>query len=274
MSQAQANAVLAMLHQAEAGEALSPEDKADLCIRVSAVPWYEHHELPLLDELSSSAGASAYSREPQQVYLSFLEFFTQDNWTKLLEEEPSSDATLNLIIARVIRLGGRNVCEHTKKLMTSLWLFLVEPDLMRLTYWHKKRQFDYLKKEYRRVVERTPRCPVKVKILPVSPEELAMKNPEVYNRAFSAQKGDGPMRCPLDLVKLRALDASYRCRGGGPGRDEASSSSSQLALNSTSGPANAQMELCRQMMVQQAQQMQVMKDPVSHQKMFYMFGMG
>ena len=55
--------------------------------------------------------------------------------------------------------------------------------------------------------------------LPGSPAELFTTDPNVYRSIFKQlDAGNRPMRCPLDLIALRSLDGSYRCRGSGPER--------------------------------------------------------
>ena len=36
----------------------------------------------------------------------------------------------------------------------------------------------------------------------------------MYNYIFGQEEGAGPVRCPIDLYKLKEVDNSYRCRGG------------------------------------------------------------
>ena len=128
MSRVQANAVCAMLNRGWA--TISPDDKAALAIMANNVDWYAGHDMPILAILAKEA--SGNSRNAQQKYTTFVEFFTEDNWSKLLPadgEVPPINACLNIIIQRVVRLGGYNACEFTTKLMTSLWLLICEPSV-------------------------------------------------------------------------------------------------------------------------------------------------
>ena len=130
MSRVQANAIVAMLSRGWAN--LSCDDKSALAMLVNNIDWYAGHDMPILAILARDArdASSANNRNAQQKYTSFAEFLTVDNWAKLLPDDgevPPSNACLNIIIQRVVRLGGYNLCEHTTKLMTSLWLLITEP---------------------------------------------------------------------------------------------------------------------------------------------------
>ena len=138
MSRVQANAVVAMLNRGWA--TLSSDDKAALAIMVNNVDWYAGHDMPILALLARDS-ASGNTRTAQQKYTSFVEFLTEDNWSKLLPADgdvPPSNACLNIIIQRVVRLGGYNAREFTTKLMTSMWLMICEPSVDRMSCFQLK----------------------------------------------------------------------------------------------------------------------------------------
>eukprot|EP00959_Pyramimonas_sp_CCMP1952_P473742 9502251-Pyramimonas_sp.AAC.1 len=143
--------------------------------------------------------------------------------------------------------------------MTSLWLMLCDPSVDSMSFFQKKKQFLYVKREYRRIADKTPRLMMDQRIdtLPPLPDEFATLYPAAYNKAFSTRPGDGPMRCPLNMQRLLEIDNSYRCRGSGPELDfqrGAQSSATSLAL----APIEPQSDI-RQMLLQSQQQMQQMQ---------------
>ena len=267
MSRVQANAVVAMLNRGRA--TISPDDKAALAIMANNVDWYAGHDMPILALLAREA-ASGNNRSAQQKYTTFVEFLTEDNWRKLLPadgEVPPSNASLNTIIQRVVRLGGYNACEYTTKLMTSLWLLLCEPSVDKMSYFQLKAQHGYVKKEYKRIADKSQKPTTYMPRLPPLPDDLARSHPQFYAMAYTSRAGDGPMRCPLDMGKLREIDGRYRCRGVGPdsqsvgARPQGSgdAASSQLVTFGSSGQDDI-----RQMIAQQAQQMQQMQTMATH----------
>ena len=252
MSQAQSNAVLAMVRAA--GPQLGAEDRATLSELVGAVQWFDDHGLAILRELTDVNVVSAVRREKQQQYLSFIEFFTEDNWDKMLDPDAPSEAVKMIIINRLIRLGGTNVCEYTAKMANSLWMMLTEKDAENFTYFKKKSSFHHFKAEYRRVADKSPKALERISQLPMLPEQMAALHPAMYSKAFTSRPGDGPRRCPLDAAKLRGLDDSYKCRGGVPPAESASSH--QLALVA---PQGGQQDAYRQMLDQQGMQLQALQ---------------
>ena len=254
MSQAQSNAVLAMVR--ESGAQLSADDRAVLSELVGGVQWFDDHGIAILRELTDVNFASASQREKQQVYLSFVEFFTEDNWDKMLQPDACSDAVKMIIINRLIRLGGSNVCEYTTKLANSLWMLLTEKDAETFTYFKKKSSYHHFKSEYRRVSDKSPKPLERISQLPSLPQQMAELHPAVYSKAFTPRPGDGPSRCPLDAAKLRGLDDSYKCRGGVPSVESAPSHQLALCGEPQGGGPH---DIYRQMMNQQHTQMQALQ---------------
>ena len=267
LSRVQSNAVVAMLRRVWAN--ISPDDKAALALMVFNVDWYQGHDGPILAILGRDS-AEARARQSQQKYMSFVEFLTEDNWSKLMPEDgevPPNTACLHIIIQRVVRLGGYNVCEKTSKLMTSMWLLICDPDVHKMTYFQLKANHGYVKKEYRAIADKCPKPDNYLDTLPNLPSDLARSHPQAYAKAYSTRAGDGPMRCPLDMAKLRDIDNRYRCRGagaekhaaqpmGGGPQGSGNAASSQLVPFAPSGGPHDDI---RQLVSQQAQQMQQMQ---------------
>lgn len=267
LSRVQSNAVVAMLQRVWAN--ISPEDKAALALMIHNVDWYQGHDGPIMAILGRDS-AAASNRQAQQKYTTFPEFFTQDTWSKLMPDDgevPPSTACLHIIIQRVVRLGGCSVCERTTKLMSSMWVLITDPNAYKLSSFQLKAHHGYVKREYRTIADKFPRPDNHMDTLPNLPGDLARSHPQAYAKAYSTRAGDGPMRCPLDMTKLRDLDNRYRCRGvgsekhaaqpmGGGQQGSGYAASGQLVPFAPSGGSQDDI---RQMIAQQAQNMQQMQ---------------
>ncbi|CAK0895667.1 unnamed protein product [Prorocentrum cordatum] len=249
---------------------ISPEDTAALAIVIHNVDWYQGHDGPIMTILSRDSAAASH-RQAQQKYTTFLEFFTEDNWSRLMPDDgelPPSTACLHLIIQRVVRLGGDNVCERTTKLMASMWLLITDPNAYKLNCFQLKATRGYVKSEYRTIADKFPGPGFHMGPLPNLPGDLARSHPQAYAKACSTRAGDGPMRCPLSMSKLRDLDNRYRCRGVGAEKHAAQQMSAgpQGSGNAPSGqlvpyaPSGGPHDDIRQMIAQQAQNMQQMQN--------------
>ena len=62
-------------------------------------------------------------REEQKWASGLLGIFTQEEWTRWKAAGlDGMDWSLDQMIARVKSLGGKNLCEYTKKMLTAIWL--------------------------------------------------------------------------------------------------------------------------------------------------------
>ena len=92
---------------------------------------------------------------------------------------PPSNACLNIIIQRVVRLGSYNACEFTNKLMTSMWLLICEPSVDRMSCFQLKTQHNYVKREYKRIADKSQKPTEYINTLPSLPDDLARSHPRV-----------------------------------------------------------------------------------------------
>ena len=177
-------------------------------------------------------------------------------WAKVADPNSApADSVLHMLVAHIIRLTGRCLTEHSLKLLTSLWLWLSNPNAMNLTNDQKRAEFRRVKSEFNRVakISGDPFCYISK--LPDSPEELSQDYPVVFASVFNRNCPQRrPARCPLDLGELRALNATFRCRGlGAEGAKPATVT--DLVPAGTEQPAIA---CVTQFMMQAMQQMQSM----------------
>ncbi|CAK0857400.1 unnamed protein product [Prorocentrum cordatum] len=194
------------------GPQLSSEEKAHLTARVGQVYFFEGHDVPIMEALAGLddvANGRSSKRKMGQDYRPFLAHISRAGWSRLLGDEVPAHAALNILVQRIIRLGGTNPCEYSMKFVTSTWMFITDKNVDQLNYWAKKKNLEHVKREFRRQADKAPAPPVFIQDLPGSPAELLTKFPQIYHLAFTAE--DVPSACPLDLRKLRELDDSYTC---------------------------------------------------------------
>ena len=149
------------------------KDKADLISLAMGVPWHDGDDLPVLEALQGSAGGSIGNRRKQQNFVAFPELLTQGQWARLLDKESTPpDAALQLLIASLVALGGRNLDEYSLKLMNSLWLMLTNPQAMSLSSGQKKNDFQHTKAEFNRVAKAAHKPKFWIQKLPPTPDAL------------------------------------------------------------------------------------------------------
>ncbi|CAK0859792.1 unnamed protein product [Prorocentrum cordatum] len=246
LSRVQSNAVVAMLHRAWAN--IPREDQAALSLMIISVDWYQGHDGPMTAILGrDSSAALKRARQAQQKYTGFVEFLTEDKWSKLMPDD-----------------GGVNACEHATKQMASMWLLMCDPNAHKMNGFQLKANHGYVKKEYRNIAGKSPRPDTYMATLPSLPTDLARSYPRAYAKARCARAGDGPARCPLDMAKLRGIGNAHRCRGMGAEKHAAQpmGGGPQGPGNAASGqlvpfaPSGGPQDDIGHILAQQAQQMQ------------------
>jgi hypothetical protein len=159
-------------------------------------------------QLFTPKPTAASTRRAMQNFCTIADFFTAGEWS-VLDSEGSSQAKLNIICSRAIRLGLRCPSEPTLKLMSSLLVLVVhgaqldgEVDL--------KGKLDAFKKTWKMLSTGEGHPPEYVSTLPASPSDLLRLHTTTYQRAYA----DGaPVRCPISADDLQRLNNCYRCRG-------------------------------------------------------------
>ena len=87
------------------------------------------------------------------------------------------------------------------------------------------RQLETVKEEFRRIADRLPEnASTYLHELPATPVELMKSHPKLYDIAYSAHTDEErPCRCPIDMIRVRELNASFMCRGTGSRRSSSTS---------------------------------------------------
>ena len=105
---------------------------ADLCQLSGAVQWAGQDGQKVLEAFSTAMlpapniSDSRRARRPVQNYRSFLEYFEQREWNQLFDRNCTAGAKLDIIIQKIVKLGGRTIDEPSSKLGTSAYLMLTE----------------------------------------------------------------------------------------------------------------------------------------------------
>ena len=193
---------------------------ADLCQLAGAVQWAGQDGQKVLEAFSTAMLPAATrdsirARRPVQNYKSCLEYFEQREWNQLFDRNCTAGAKLDIIIQKIVKLGGRTIDEPSSKLGTSAYLMLTEtPDkLFAMSETCKNAVHNYLKSEFKRKASKSHNALTHMLELPPSPSTLLVKHPAIYREAF-LDSDTKPVPCQLPLHQLTILNASYACRLG------------------------------------------------------------
>ena len=191
---------------------LSGEQKADLTLRVAEINWNDNDDMHLLNALNPM---NSGSKIVLQDYMMFYHFLCSALWKQLLDTELVADVKLTMLCNHLIRLGLRHPKEHTSKLMASLWMLVGYPNAVRFSFSQKQSLHARVKKDFLELATQAPAPTSYLTKLPGTPSELLQKYPALYRGAFAQGGEAAPTACPLDMLALREMDASFRCRGMG-----------------------------------------------------------
>ena len=238
---------------------LSGEQKADLILRVAQINWNDNDDMHLLNALTPS---NSGSKIVLQDYMMFYHFLFSALWKQLLDTELVADVKLTMLCNHLIRLGLRHPKEHTSKLMASLWMLVGFPNAVRFSFSQKQSWHARVKKEFLELATQAPEPISYLMKLPGTPAELLQKCPALYRGAFAQGGEAAPTACPLDMLALREMDASFRCRGMGvDAKQSGTLSRSGTTTNRFDDGSNlgCKLEDFGSMIGQQLQQMQQMQ---------------
>ena len=158
-----------------------------------------------------SAGPRA-RQDGQKWSPEILNIFTSTDWEAWKTRGPQhADDTLDEMVIRIQNLGGKNISEPDKKLVTAAWLHICgfgENAQRRVIMKQRfKTRFDTLMRGFTPTVYMT-------KLLPM--EQVKALHPTMFNRAYT--EGNPPMRVPEEhYMGIITLDCLMNCRGGSGG---------------------------------------------------------
>ena len=157
--------------------------------------------------LEAIADAKRARQDGQKWGPQILNIFTMtdwDNWKRRGAEQ--ADDTLDEIIIRIQNLGGKNISEPDKKLVTAAWMYICgfgENARRRAFLTQRfKTRFDTMMRGF------TPKVYM-TELLPM--EEVKALHPTLFNRAYT--DANPPIRMPEEhYMGVTTLDALMSCR--------------------------------------------------------------
>ena len=237
------NTIIAMLPQGSLSATTTDAD--DVLAAVTdpqlAPPW-KVADLHAIAQAVQTAKRTHKRKAQDFIYV--LEFFTLVEWERWKSlGMRGSENILEELIARVKSILGKNLDEHSKKLLTHIWLFLrgngKDMDLV-----GRLQALDAFKMRWLRATRDFEPVVYIKKLPPV--KEFEQQYPEVFAAAFPV---DRPCVLPLqDVSEVKMSDGMARCRGGGIG----SAALGQLATPTMIAQQNATNN-CQNMMQQHLQ---------------------
>ena len=213
-------------------------------------PW-NVADLQAIAQAVESAKQCARRRQTQD-FMNALEFFTQSEWESWKSMgSHGSEIVVHEMIARMKSIQGKNLDEHSKKLLTATWLFL-RGDGKEIGTLGRLKALEAFKMRWARAT-RDYEPDVYIMKLP-SLNAFQQDHPEVFADAFPAET---PYALPrMDMAAVRMLDGMLRCRGIGIGIGETPGLGQQLAMPQSIAQQNAtnvdqQMQQVMQLALQQ-----------------------
>ena len=167
----------------------------------------------VLDALNRATAKK--SRRALQNYMALVDFLLRIEWQDLHAEASSLHTRCSLIFSKVIKLGGRCLCEHSFKRITSIILLTSESRdrLLVMSPGQKHDLNNWVKAEFKKLTRAAAAPAVYLDSLPAGFAELPAQLRHDSTAGYSAEE---PLRCPLDfLEKVIQLENSFKCRGLG-----------------------------------------------------------
>ena len=162
--------------------------------------------------LEATAESKKARQDGQKWSPQILNILTRTDWGnwKSRGAEQADDA-LDEMIIRIQNLGGKNISEPDKKLVTAAWMYICG-------FGENAQQRAFLKQRFKTRFDTmmrgfTPKVYM-TELLPM--EEVKAIHPTLFNRAYT--DANPPIRMPEEhYMGVTTLDALMNCRGGGGG---------------------------------------------------------
>ena len=208
-SHEQAHALKALM---KGGQPLKPQEQEALTAIVVGADDRGWEPADRASLLTSIEEATMRRRRSQTWSSRLLGIFAEEEWACWKARGRSGmDETLLEMINRVKSLGGKNLCEHSKKLLTAVWLHL-RGDGREIERVGRELALAQVKARFSRAV-RDFNPKFYLEELP-SIEELPTLHPALYAAAYTS--GKPPKKITGDdNSAIMALDTLMKCRGGG-----------------------------------------------------------
>jgi len=195
---------------ANGGELTGAEkDELASLVLATTVGWMPIDRSTIMAALD--AVAKRCRRSKQEWVNNSLNIFTQgelDLWKA--RGAAGINSTLSEIIARVMQLGGKLLCEYSKKVLCAVWLHF-RGDGCSMGGGGREIAYKMFKERYNKLM-RNFEPAFLMDTLPVDMADLRTSHPLVYDKAYARNP---PVPMPdADLAEIMMLDAMMSCRGG------------------------------------------------------------
>ena len=198
-SKVQAEAFVEQLHKATD---VTTEDRAALQALALQVGFTDEHLALVLSELSARR-APKKLRVALQCFGKFIQYFTQEDWTKLLCAQTSVDAKKFIVFSRLYKLGLRAPKEHTLKMMASFFAIVSRSDASQMQTSDKRTNMACTTTDWRRYLAQkaaqvaTTEPHFYVEILPSDPRGYYDLSKAMYDANYHGQHC--PVPCPTHI---------------------------------------------------------------------------
>ena len=182
-----------------------------IVVEPSAQGWVSSDRAALLECIDDLA---LKKRRTSQLWgMALLSIFTEDEWRRWKEADATTNYcnTLDEMISRVKLLGGKNLCEYSKKVLTAVWLHL-RGDGRGIGMTGREAAQMYVKKQLLKAT-RDFHPTIYLEKLPAL-DKFAEEQPALLAAAYTTQKPPKQIP-PEDCADIMVLDAAMQCRGGG-----------------------------------------------------------
>ena len=183
------------------GQPLSGKEKDDLeqLVVASQGIWSNSDRIEMLEGIGA---ACKRRRDSQKWNFEVLNIFTSEEWSRFKQDAAGGmNVTLNDMLFRVKSLGGKNLCENSKKVLVAMWLH-VRGDTNASSACREVAKL-ILKKRFVRIMRDCKPDVYHVKL----PIGLTEAFPLVYASAHPTPP------TPEDLSAIMHLDNEMNCRG-------------------------------------------------------------
>ena len=179
---------------------------AELVVSTEQI-WESSDRASILLALSK---AVCKRRGEQKWSSALLDIFTEEEWARWKAAGPDGmDWSLDQVLARVKSIGGKNLCEYSKKLLTAIWLHL-RGDGLRMSRIDRNVAKEHVKGRLSRIMRKfNPMVYMETLDLNV----YRQHHSDLYAAAYGQSA-----HCPLpgaDKAAILYLDGLMSCRGVG-----------------------------------------------------------
>ena len=208
---------------------LSEEQAQELKQLGAQIPWQPCQSWAI----GHAIEAAVHKKRPRrsmQDYVALPEYLLAEEWQHLEAHDSTLDSRLNVLLQRVLKLGGRTLDEHSLKRVTCILLLTSETPqrLLLMSPGQKQDMNNYVKQEFKKLVRFAETAAEHLQTLPLQPSGLSA---ELFNKAYA--EGQRPTACPPAFVeRLLAAERTFRCRGPGAASEAHRSSPAPLQIDS------------------------------------------